>query len=360
MILNSFASGDDTDEEDRALQEEIESIRVQIRNQLSTVDEGDQGDWWKGHSASAIDQNKIPKHVRTLKGHFGKVYALHWAGDSKHMVSASQDGKLIIWNTHSTNKVQAIPLQSSWVMTCAYETSEDRLVACGGLDNVCSVYRLSSEGGINAAKAAHELHEHEGYISCCRFLGMNQVISASGDGDCILWDLVEGKRLQKFQDHDGDVMSLAVTPHNPSIFVSGSTDMTARIWDLRTSRCELLFEGHESDINSVAFFPTGNALGTGSDDASCKIFDLRACREIGSYFSENVVCGITSVDFSGSGRMMFAGYDDYSAFGWDVTTPGEAKPFRIAKHEKRVSCLQVNPAKNCLATGSWDTQLKLW
>ena len=81
------------------------------------------------------------KNRRTLKGHFGKIYAMHWAMDSKHLVSASQDGKLIIWNGHSTNKVHAIPLRSSWVMTCAYSPS-GLAVACGGLDNLCTVYKL--------------------------------------------------------------------------------------------------------------------------------------------------------------------------------------------------------------------------
>jgi guanine nucleotide-binding protein G(I)/G(S)/G(T) subunit beta-1 len=82
------------------------------------------------------------KARRTLKGHFGKVYAMHWSGDSTHLVSASQDGKLIIWNGYSTNKVQAIPLRSSWVMTCAFEQGQNRLVACGGLDNLCSIYQV--------------------------------------------------------------------------------------------------------------------------------------------------------------------------------------------------------------------------
>jgi hypothetical protein len=27
---------------------------------------------------------------RTLKGHFGKIYAMHWSGNSKQLVSASQ------------------------------------------------------------------------------------------------------------------------------------------------------------------------------------------------------------------------------------------------------------------------------
>jgi guanine nucleotide-binding protein G(I)/G(S)/G(T) subunit beta-1 len=58
----------------------------------------------------------------------------------RNLVSASQDGKLIVWDSYSTNKVHAIPLRSSWVMTCAYAPSGS-FVACGGLDNICSIYR---------------------------------------------------------------------------------------------------------------------------------------------------------------------------------------------------------------------------
>ena len=49
----------------------------------------------------------------------------------------------------STNKVNAIPLRSSWVMTCAFEQVHDNFVACGGLDNLCSIYKINldaSEG----------------------------------------------------------------------------------------------------------------------------------------------------------------------------------------------------------------------
>lgn len=56
-------------------------------------------------------------------------------------MSASQDGKLIVWDSYTTNKVHAIPLRSSWVMTCAYAPSGS-YVACGGLDNICSIYRF--------------------------------------------------------------------------------------------------------------------------------------------------------------------------------------------------------------------------
>lgn len=34
-----------------------------------------------------------------------QVYAMHWGADSRNLVSASQDGKLIVWDSYSTNKV---------------------------------------------------------------------------------------------------------------------------------------------------------------------------------------------------------------------------------------------------------------
>jgi len=51
--------------------------------------------------------NRRPPALRQRKrlpGHFGKIYALHWASNSEDIVSASQDGKLLVWNTLSTNK----------------------------------------------------------------------------------------------------------------------------------------------------------------------------------------------------------------------------------------------------------------
>lgn len=42
---------------------------------------------------------------RTLRGHLAKIYAMHWSADNRHLVSASQDGKLIVWDAYTTNKV---------------------------------------------------------------------------------------------------------------------------------------------------------------------------------------------------------------------------------------------------------------
>src|SRR6478609_540026 len=131
---------------------------------------------------------------RTLKGHLAKIYAMHWSTDRRHLVSASQDGKLIIWDAYTTNKVHAIPLRSSWVMTCAYSPSGN-LVACGGLDNICSVYNLRNRD--TPIKVQRELNAHTGYLSCCRFVSDQEIITSSGDMTCILWDIEANTKVQE-------------------------------------------------------------------------------------------------------------------------------------------------------------------
>lgn len=45
---------------------------------------------------------------KILKGHINKVNSVHFAGDSRHCVTGSLDGKLIIWDTWTANKVQVL------------------------------------------------------------------------------------------------------------------------------------------------------------------------------------------------------------------------------------------------------------
>ena len=110
-------------------------------------------------------------------------------------------------------------------------------------------------------------------------------------------------------------------------------------------------------LSCCRFFPNGDAFATGSDDASCKLFDLRADRELNTYTFLDISCGITSVAFSLSGRLLFAGYDDYNCNVWD-TLKGERVGV-LAGHDNRVSCLGVSGDGVALCTGSWDSLLKV-
>ncbi|KTG36382.1 hypothetical protein cypCar_00013691 [Cyprinus carpio] len=266
------------------LRQEAEQLKNQIRDARKACADA---------TLSQITANIDPvgriqmRTRRTLRGHLAKIYAMHWGTDSRLLVSASQDGKLIIWDSYTTNKVQAIPLRSPGA----------------------------------------------------------------------LWDIETGQQTTTFAGHTGDVMSLSLAP-DTRLFVSGACDASAKLWDVREGMCRQTFTGHESDINAICFFPNGNAFATGSDDATCRLFDLRADQELMVYSHDNIICGITSVAFSKSGRLLLAGYDDFNCNVWDTLKADRAGV--LAGHDNRVSCLGVTDDGMAVATGSWDSFLKIW
>ena len=67
-----------------------------------------------------------------------------------------------MWLCFVVRRVQAVTLRSAWVMSCAFAPSRS-YVCCGGLDNICSVYRLDENNdGQPLKKATAELSAHDG------------------------------------------------------------------------------------------------------------------------------------------------------------------------------------------------------
>lgn len=243
-------------------------------------------------------------------------------------------------------------------MCCAFEQSRNSAVASGGLDNVCTVYQVGGDAA--GRKAGKELMGHEGYISCIRFNTEKSLLTSSGDGTSCLWDIEKGSQIKKFRGHSADVLCLANHESNPNLFVSSSCDTTVKMWDIRTGQNVQTFVGHELDVNTVCYFPDGNAIASGSDDATCRIFDSRCCGEVNCLGNNKVVTPVTSVQFSKSGRYVFGGYEDGISRVWDVLKSKEPAILNLTGHDRRVSSVCVNPRGDALSTASWDSSVRVW
>lgn len=53
--------------------------------------------------------------------------------------------------------------------------------ACGGMDNMCTVYDVNNRDPSGAAKIVRELAGYEGFLSSCRFLDDSHILTGSGD-----------------------------------------------------------------------------------------------------------------------------------------------------------------------------------
>uniref|UniRef100_A0A3Q3B178 G protein subunit beta 5 n=1 Tax=Kryptolebias marmoratus TaxID=37003 RepID=A0A3Q3B178_KRYMA len=292
------------------------------------------------------------KTRRVLKGHGNKVLCVDWCKDKRRVVSSSQDGKIIVWDAFTLNKEHGVTLPCTWVMACAYAPS-GCAVACGGLDNKCSVVPLSLDRNENLAAKKKSVAMHTNYVSGCTFTSSDmQLLTSSGDGTCALWDVESGQLLQSFHGHTADVLSLDLAPSETgNTFVSGGCDMKANVWDMRSGQNIQSFDSHVSDINCVNLFACacGEFFSNGSvGTPQCRFYDLRADREVAVYQKDSIVFGASSVDFSLSGRLLFAGYNDYTINVWDVL-----KGNRISilfGHENRVSRVRVSPDGTALCS----------
>jgi len=291
-----------------------------------------------------------------LRGHMGKVISMHWQPEPKDhneavkLISAGQDGKVIMWNGLTSTKYKLLTLENSWVMACAYAPG-GRFIASGGLDDRCTIYSTLGWDSTPMGK-------HEGYVSSCRFLNDDEILTASGDSIIVLWDIRTQKLKRTYDAHSSDVMSISISP-DKKLFVSGSLDMTVKVFEIGSADCVATFTGHEADVNAVDWCTNGHSLTSGSDDTIMRLWDMRAYKQLNYYGEEKIKCGITSVCFSESGKYLFGGYDDVPyAVVWDTVSARSTQ--RLPQLHKRVSCVGLQSDGFALCTGSWDYNLQIY
>ncbi|KAG2734567.1 hypothetical protein G9P44_002573 [Scheffersomyces stipitis] len=394
--------------EAQALYNELEKVKNRLHD--STLDE-------ISYSIPGIPKNfNNLKLYNTLRGHNNKIAKTQWSSDSSKLLSASQDGYMILWDAVTGFKKQAINLENQWVLTCSY-SSDGKLAASAGLDNACTIYKVKQDGDFRFGGTRGEARKgsatgndldispvqsvfkgHTAYVSDCGFITNTTIITASGDMTCSLWDITKGVKSRDFVEHLGDVLCMSIFPSNKlndNLFVSGSSDGSAKIWDLRSPTPASSFFVSNSDINTVSIFPNGNSFATGSDDGLIRLFDIRADCELSNYsllsqfqkqnhkipkakipsrrhsttdqvstgsisiYSSIDNPGVFSLDFSNSGRLLYACYSEFGCLVWDVLK-NEIVGSVGNDHVNKINHISVSPDGTAVATSSWDSTIKIW
>ena len=318
---------------------DIKSLRSKIKqyqNQRNSSDPSVLSNYLKSDKAYYPSANKERNGSQrfqcrsTLKGHFGKLHGISWSFNG-YLASTAQDQKLIIWSgsdSNAGNKICVVDLPDLSGMALDFSCKNGEYVACGGLDNQCTIYKInypSSDDEKSNYTKLNVLTKHSGFISDVVLMNDDtECMTASGDHKMYLWDIENSLPTQEFNGHKGDVMCITEcnieyygqfgdNKVNNKFLLSASTDGTCKLWDYRLNKsnnCIFTYYLHDNDINCCSWFPDGNAFVSGSEDGNIKLIDIRTHRQLNIYKTKGgALNSVQSLCFSKSGYFLIAGME---------------------------------------------------
>jgi WD40 repeat protein len=189
------------------------------------------------------------------------------------------------------------------------------------------------------------------------------------------------------EGHSKTVLSVAFHPTAP-LLATSSNDKTVRLWRLVTTPDGLISsathvatldhsnEGHLDNVISVAFHPEAPLLATGSGDTTVKLWRLVSTPD-GLISSATCVAtldesngghsgSVYSVAFHPKAPLLATGSYDSTVKLWRLSSDNSSATCVATLdksnggHREIVTSIAFHPTAPLLATGSYDSTVKLW
>jgi WD40 repeat protein len=330
-----------------------------------------------------------------------KVTQARFATDGKHLLTASSDGTVRLWNFAAPDREHlAIP----WVGSVDYcEFSRDGRLVLAIADEVAGVWDAFT-GAVMTTNLAH--YGGKQFMNFAEFSpDGRRVLTSGGNGQARVWDSKTGRPLTPVIRHStnspafarfrpdgerivtagGDLVGSAgdgrvrwwnagtgeavPTPasashdatilwtefsHDGRWLVTASADNTARVWDASTAAPVGQPLEHAASVRRAKFSPDGSSVATGSDDGIARVWETRTGKLLTPPMAHHNA--IWSVVFSPDGQRLAVACGDQSATVWNARS-GQ-REFGLL-HSGGMYNAEFSPDGRFLAT-SGDKGTRFW
>ncbi len=252
---------------------------------------------------------------------------------------------------------------------CTAWNPTGNLIATGSNDKTIKLTKFTPDLSEDSDSEI-ELTYHNGTVRDLIFMQQedNNILVSGGAGDCKIHtiDCQTQQSLRVYTGHNGHIYTLYTWANTKNVFVSGSQDKTCKFWDLRTPEAiqtvipttTLALQG--SPVASVAVDPNGLLLATGHEDAACCLYDIRGSRIVQIYKPHT--SDIRSVRFSTNAYYLLTGsYDNkviITDLHGDLTKPLSWSV--VAQHNDKIIQSKWHPTQMSFVTTSADRTSTVW
>ncbi|MBD1214582.1 MAG: hypothetical protein H9534_17995 [Dolichospermum circinale Clear-D4] len=255
--------------------------------------------------------------LQTLEGHSSFVYSVAYSPDGQTLASRSDDKTIKLWNVKTGNLLQTFTGHSK----VAY-SPDGQTLASGSDDNTIKLWNMET------GKLLQTLKGHSDVVSSVAYSPDGQTLaSASGDNTIKLWNMETGKLLQTLEGHSKWVSSVAYSPDGQTL-ASASGDNTIKLWNVETGNLLQTLEGHSNQVSSVAYSPDGQTLASASSDNTIKLWDVKTGNLLQNVTNRSFMSFFTSVAYSPDGQTLASGSEDKTIKIWQVVASINKAPIQ--------------------------------
>eukprot|EP01063_Lacrimia_lanifica_P006880 TRINITY_DN14357_c0_g1_i1.p1 TRINITY_DN14357_c0_g1~~TRINITY_DN14357_c0_g1_i1.p1 ORF type:complete len:555 (+),score=185.20 TRINITY_DN14357_c0_g1_i1:66-1730(+) len=142
-------------------------------------------------------------------------------------------------------------------------------------------------------------------------------------------------------------------------FASCGADKCVKLWSVASEDPLQTLGGHTDRIHDIAFHPSGNYVGTASQDKTFRLFDVTAGREAFSILEQEGHVGpVRALDFQCDGALVATADSTGVGRVWDLRHGRSIS--LLQGHMKQVLTVAFAPNGWLVATGGDDNVVKLW
>ncbi|EJD02440.1 WD40 repeat-like protein [Fomitiporia mediterranea MF3/22] len=297
-----------------------------------------------------------PVNIHTLSVH-SSVLGVAYSPDGRHIVSASEDGAVNIWDAQTGAQIASLEGHQGSVESVAY-SPDGRHVISGSDDKTLRVWDVET-----GAQVGTPIEGHVGGIRSVAYSPEGRhIVSGSDDTTVRIWDAETGTQVDTpLEGHQGTVRSVAYSP-NGRYIVSGSEDGTVRIWDSQAGAqvyCAVITSfGNYRTTFSVAYSPNGRYIVSGSED-TLRIWDAETGAQVGTPLEGHSRSWVVSVAYSPDGHRIISGSSDKTVRIWDAETGVQVgKP--LEGHGDFITSVACSPDGLHIVSSSHDETLRIW
>lgn len=314
-----------------------------------------------------------------LVGHAYYVHCCTFSPFGTLLATCSTDGKLILWDVKSGNKVATFQHTSKQSIRVCRFSPDTKYIVSGSDDETLALWDISTKTLVRSYNTCHDAS----VVACSFTPDSTFIISGSSNGDLRVWDAKygHGKVLTYvLEGHDLGVTSCDFAPHTKvensgvnecvtyRVATSGQ-DNLVKIWEMTADlsctlvlKQKLTFKGHEGTVNFCCFSLDGNLLASASIDKTVRIWDPSTTQQL--CVVEGHTRYITCCAFSSDSRLLASGSNDKLVMIWKITTQEDCidnyqEPQCAMKVEKQEDAHKHLESWSAEDVGDWLVHIEL-